>query len=161
MKALLLFILQSIVIFCFAQGNVKPFCSYKNQNELTSGTIIPTINTRSLAQSFVASAAPQYDIQRINKNLKLDRRLIISGAVLTGAGGIIFGIGLARMFGARTDENFLAFALLMTGAPLIGVGVPLLSVGLAQRHKWRQRKNQLNLQTGILRNGGAGVVLNY
>jgi hypothetical protein len=103
---------------------------------------------------------PQYDPQKINRNLKLDRRLIISGAVLTGAGGILFGAGLISMFSGGS-ENFLAFGLLMAGAPLIGTGVPLLGVGLAQRHKWRQRKNQIKVQTGILSNAHIGLVMAF
>jgi hypothetical protein len=59
------------------------------------------------------------------------------------------------------DENFLAFGLLMAGAPLIGVGIPLLAVGLTQRHKWRQRQAQLKLQTGFLPDGHAGLALQF
>jgi hypothetical protein len=161
MRASLLFILNSFMLFGFGQQSEKPAYIHKTKADRTLPTFTSATNTNPVVRLSYSVDAPKFDIQKVNKNLKLDRRLIISGAVLTGVGGIIFGVGLGSMFGARTDENFLAFALLMTGAPLIGVGVPLLGVGLAQRHKWRQRKNQLNIQTGILSNTHLGLVLNY
>jgi hypothetical protein len=160
MKAVFLFILNGLVLLSFGQTAVFNY-NAKNKQAPVTTVAIPSISTRPAVQITHPVAVPQYDIQKVNKNLKLDRRLIISGAVLTGTGGIIFGVGLASMFATRADENFLAFALLMTGAPLIGTGVPLLGVGLAQRHKWRQRKTQLNIQTGILSNAHLGLVMQY
>ena len=114
-----------------------------------------------------AKTAPQYDIEKINKNLKLDRQLIISGSVLTGTGVAMMGAGFAFAFQPRPEGghkgmgSFLPFAFWMTGSPLIGTGVPLLAVGLTQRHKWQKRKEELEIHAGILSNGQPGLALNF
>lgn len=111
--------------------------------------------------------APQYDMQKINKNLKLDRRLIISGSVLTGTGVAFMGLGCAFAFQPRPQDghkgmgSFLPFAFWMTGAPMIATGVPLLAVGLTQRHKWRGRKEELDIHAGLLLNGNVGLAMTF
>lgn len=115
--------------------------------------------------------APVYDMQKIDKNLKLDRNLIISGSVLTGVGLGLFVVGgIMAIPGKPTTStgsngvteihhsiNFLPWAFWAASFPEIVAGVPLLAVGLSERHKWRQRKQQLEMHAGLL-GDGVGVV---
>jgi hypothetical protein len=160
MKWLSLVILNGALLIVSAQMNEGFGCYASMRHEPVVIASVPNIGTRPLTAATTRPTMPEYDLDKVNRNLKLDRRLIIAGAVLTGVGGVFFGVGVAGIFSGG-DEDFLAFGMLMAGAPLIGVGVPLLGVGLAQRHKWRQRQNQLNLQTGFLPNGHAGLALQF
>jgi hypothetical protein len=109
-------------------------------------------------------AAP-YDIRAIDKKLRTDRRIIISGGVLTGCGLALFGLGLGVMLAPTGDTrgggDFGVIIVMIPGAAVTAAGIPLLTVGLTERHKWQKRKNELNVQTGLLSNGHVGMTMTF
>jgi hypothetical protein len=113
-----------------------------------------------------------YDIETIHKRLNIDRKLIISGAVLTATGISTEAIGLGLFFIPRRQPvstqpktggggDFAILVLFTPQLTLIGAGVPLLTVGLTQRYKWRMKEKELKIQTGMLPGGNFGLAMKF
>jgi hypothetical protein len=163
---LLYFIMLCISQSAYAQNDRNAICMLQPS----------VIRIQPLTTPAYPKPVPPYDLKTINHNLKLDGRLIISGAVLTGYGGAIFLAGciyepiavhqdeITRQKTGHADmlgQGTVVLALWLAGATYIVPGVPLLAVGLTQRRKWRGRSEQFNTHAGLLPDGHLGVAMNF
>lgn len=71
------------------------------------------------------------------------------------------GVVTVETVSHKSSGKFIPFSMFMLGACLVATGVPCLTVGLTERHKWRKRKNELDVKAGILSNTHVGFAMNF
>jgi hypothetical protein len=173
------------MLFGIAQENSRISYLANGRSASAPGVVFPLLNQEPVTPPGKLQIEPQYDLKKINKNLNLDRKLIISGSVSAGAGVCSFLIGVGFFFAVKPnpvpDTLYnpvthtytmqqahyhqaglpVYFSMFMLGTCLVATGVPMLSVGIRQRHIWQKRKDQINIQTGILSNAHLGLAITF
>ena len=154
MKLTLLLIVSCVMLFACAQE--RKF-SYPDT---------PKPSIRFIAQ--------EVSVNYQKPDIKLDKvrskRLIISGAVLTGVGPALLVVGAGLLIhpqpggpqgGGMTNNVVPGFVCVLASPAVFIAGLPTLIVGLKRRHKLQQMENDAHVSAGVMSNGHMGFALAF
>ena len=135
-----------------------------NQGTAQTQTIVSCVRLRPVSHK-------PYDIHTVDKRLKISRRCIIAGSVLTGVGAAVFIAGCvseivavskpADRIQGHIASNYTPISLWISGIPFLATGIPVLAIGVSERHRWQKRREHLQMQAGMLNNGHVGIAMGF